>query len=1002
MGVGYAGQSRSVAWGDYDNDGWIDLYVGNHTENSILYRNRLGAGGLPFLDVTGTAGVANDSGAVWAVLWGDYDNDGDLDLHVANDFEGPNRLFRNDGSVFTQVQDSLEILGHYNGMGLSWCDYDRDGDLDSYEAPFWEHHLYRNDGSRFADIAPAVGAGELSIGWTVAWADFDNDGDSDFFCANSSCFPSCGSQTPGESRLYRNDGSTLTDVTIAMHPSLADDAVGAAWGDYDNDGDTDLFVAKDGPDHLFRNDGATFSDVAAALGVTDAGLNRGGIWGDYDLDKDLDLFVTGDGPSKLYRNDGATFTEVGAAEGVRDAGNTGYGGGAGWADYDNDGDLDLYVVREGGTNRLFRNDQASGNRWLTIKTVGVAANRDGIGTRVLVIAGGVSMTQEVTAGEGYCSQNSFPLEFGLGSSTTASLVQAVWPTGLVQTLTNQPTNTTLVLTEPAPAVKFQDVAASAGVADAGDGRGVAWGDYDGDADLDLFLSNFGPDRLFRNDAGAFTEVGAALGLTDGSANSKSTIWIDYNNDGHLDLYVSNLQGASNRLWKNMGSGNSFQDVAGALGIGSTGLNNWGAAWVDFDRDGDVDLYQTRKSQPNSLYRNDGAVFTDVAPSLGVNLSTLCKTAAWGDYDGDGWPDLYVVTDSADVLFRSNAGASFTDATATAQISGLGEGRGASWGDFDNDGDLDLFVANNGPSRFYVNNGNGTFASSDIAWRLGFSGNDYCPAWADFDGDKDLDLTLTTEGGIGRLMEKAGTYYRDVAVQQGIDDYGTAQSTAWADYDGDGDIDLYTSNANEPNHLYRRTASINSNWLRIRLVGTASNRVGIGATVRVTAGGVTQTRVVDGGSGWLTQGGLWPHLFLGSATSADLIVVTWPSGIVDQISNVAPVNRTLVLTEGVSPTGIEAAPTAPTRFALHGVTPNPFRSTTTILYDVPRTARVVIDVFDTQGRRIRRLSDTRAEAGRRAVRWDGRDDAGREAAAGVYLVRFSADAFGESRKVTLLR
>jgi len=276
------GVSGNAVWGDYDSDGDLDLYVTKH-----LFRND---GDGNFTDVAAGTSLGN-TGAVNGAVWGDYDNDGDLDLYLATE-SGANKLFRNDGDGnFTDVAAGTALADTGKGNGVAWGDYDNDGDLDLYLAN-WQssNKLFRNEGD---DNFTVVWNHRSGPDQSVSWADFDNDGNLDILVTALA-------GTPNE--LYQNDGlGNFTNIASGVLASTGNHTRGLACGDYDNDGDMDVFYANDGQsEQLLRNDGnANFSDASASLPFSE-GTSGYGSWSDYDNDGDLDLYVGGN----LYPNSG--------------------------------------------------------------------------------------------------------------------------------------------------------------------------------------------------------------------------------------------------------------------------------------------------------------------------------------------------------------------------------------------------------------------------------------------------------------------------------------------------------------------------------------------------------------------------------------------------------------------------------------------------------------------------------------------------------------------------
>jgi hypothetical protein len=436
--------SRAVIWGDYDNDGDLDLYLVNDGQPNNLFRND---GNYNFVDVSSGSGVG-DAGWGKSAAWADYDNDGDLDLYLAN-YGQSNKLFRNNGDgTFTDVSVApLNDSG--NGMGMAWADYDNDGDLDLFLANWGQpNKLFRNNGDgTFTDVSAAP-LNDPGTGISEAWGDYDNDGDLDLYLVNDG----------QPNKLFRNNGNgTFTDVTTAP---LNDTGLGrgVTWGDFDNDGYLDLYLANDfQANRMFAQDpiSGSFADVATPP-LNDNGRGMGVACGDYDNDGDLDIYLAKYGQANQLLENVFPWRFVDVTTGP--LGDTGNGLGVALGDANNDGDLDLYLSNGSyQANKLIRNDlvagksmrQTSGN-WLHVDLVSATTGVGGIGARVQVIAGGMSQIREISGGSGYCSQNALTATFGLGTASLVDTLRIHWPRGQVQVLTGVTPGQSLTVQEPPP------------------------------------------------------------------------------------------------------------------------------------------------------------------------------------------------------------------------------------------------------------------------------------------------------------------------------------------------------------------------------------------------------------------------------------------------------------------------------------------------------------------------------------------------------------------------
>ncbi len=453
--------------------------------------------------------------------------------------------------------------------------------------------------------------------------------------------------------------------------------------------------------------------------------------------------------------------------------------------------------------------------------------------------------------------------------------------------------------EAAPQVPhFTDVTTAAGIHVSGLGNASAWFDYNADGRLDLLATNSSiPSErtwLYRNDGdGTFTDVSQQSGLAN--ASIRSVAIGDYDNDGWPDIAATGY-GFSERtqLWHNNGDG-TFTEVGRFAGM-KTG-NPWRVSWVDYDRDGFLDLYQAN-TNADFLYHNDGdGTFTELARQAGVSNGAFSNDGAWADFDGDGWPDLFVADDGADHLYRNDGDGTFTDVTLQAGVSDSQDSQAACWGDYDADGHPDLYVVDIDATRnhLYRNDGDGTF--TDVTQQAGVAdvGDGRTCDWLDADQDGKLDLMATDHVHKSKLfLQGPGSKFHDAAVTAGIADPFDVFNAAWGDYDGDGGLDLFVV-GHDGNVLYRNDGPTGG-FLEVDLIGMASNRSAIGAVVTLDRPGSSPTRSVDGADGAYGQDSLTVEFGVGDAPGPFGFTIRWPCGSVLHVPRIAR-NSHIAVTEG---------------------------------------------------------------------------------------------------------
>jgi len=441
--------SEGSSWGDVNNDNYLDLFVPDafsDKTNLIFINNSDGS----FSTVT-TGPIVTDVSTSSGGSFGDFNNDGNLDLFVQNYFGNNNHFYLNQGNaIFSKVTTGIIVSDGGYSFNSSVVDFDNDGNLDifvdngAFTNTGENNFLYQGNGDgTFNKIISGeiVNDGEQSV--SSGWCDYDDDGDIDLFVANGATF----NYTGIDNFLYRNNNdSTFTLINDGIVVNDLGNSTGVSWGDYDNDGDFDLFVANWGGENnfLYQNNGdTTFTKITTGIVVNDGGHSVAGAWGDTDNDGDQDLYVTNDYNENncFYDNNGdGTFTKIIIGEFVNDGGRS---NGATWSDYNNDGFLDLFVPngqQPSQSNFLYRNNGISGYNWINIKCVGIPSNTSAIGTKLkakaIIDGQPVWQLNQVSGQTGFNAQNSFNAEFGIGDALVVDSILIIWPAGMVDVYNN--------------------------------------------------------------------------------------------------------------------------------------------------------------------------------------------------------------------------------------------------------------------------------------------------------------------------------------------------------------------------------------------------------------------------------------------------------------------------------------------------------------------------------------------------------------------------------------
>ena len=466
---------------------------------------------------------------------------------------------------------------------------------------------------------------------------------------------------------------------------------------------------------------------------------------------------------------------------------------------------------------------------------------------------------------------------------------------------------------------FSDVAAEAGVAGGNDATAIVsdaiWFDYDNDGLLDLLVARFGTPILYHNEGhGKFRDVTATSGLNR-FANTIAVIAFDYDNDGNLDLLFgnyfrpvnlldlkdphvlpNNLDGATNGggviLYHNTGHG-TFEDVTEKTGLGKVTGWTLDVGHGDFNNDGLQDIYLACDFGTDHIFLNNGdGTFREVTEKASGWDTKKGMNVDVADFNNDGWLDIYVTNIYDDymkecaMLWQNMGDGTFADVSADVGVCDTGWGWAAKFGDFDNDGWQDLFVVNGLRS-----------AGADnylpvLLPMLTTPGIDFSDVnnWPDI-GDRSW-------SGYQRkrfFHNRGDGTFQEMGALAAVNNEKDGRGIGVIDIDNDGRLDIVQTNANQPPIVYHNVSENVGNWVELKLIGTKSNRDGIGARVQLQAGGLTQIRELDGGNGYASESTRRVHFGIGSAPQVDSLRIRWPSGLIEQIT--VPINKVTSVQEG---------------------------------------------------------------------------------------------------------
>lgn len=550
---------------------------------------------------------------------------------------------------------------------------------------------------------------------------------------------------------------------------------------------------------------------------------------------------------------------------------------------------------------------------------------------------------------------------------------------------------------------FQDVATSIGINHYHQtddmGGGVAIFDYNNDSFPDIFYTGgFQRAALYQNNQdGTFTDVtlAAGLGFTD-SVAFIAVVTGDIDNDGYRDIYLGTEREAPNYLLKNNGNG-TFSDITNAAGVAGDSAWTITATFGDYNKDGFLDLYIgnyvdtsdtaydslgnflgfTHVCHTNILFKNNGdGTFSDVTTNMDVADVGCTLATVFTDYDSDGDVDLFTANDFGqwivpNALYQNNYPSPYSNESVASNMDAKMFGMGIAIGDYDQDLDLDYYVTNIGRNILQKNNGNGTFMDSTQAagienkWAIQDSlhATGWGTGFMDIDNDSYLDLyvangliyaipeLLTSHFDPDKLYHNNGDgTFSDLSHLIPVDSMATSRGFAFGDYDNDGDIDLFPlPSLVDHNHdtikvlVLRNDLNNNNNWLKVDLEGTISNRDAFGAQIYIYTNGKSWVHEVFAGGSHCSQHSSVAHFGLGTAPHVDSLVIHWPNGLTERLSNIVP-NQTLYLTEGLVTHHASIAKNSIQFLAF----PNPAQDQLNIHYHLPNPQTTSLEISNSIG------------------------------------------------------
>ena len=1014
------GNSWGCSWGDYNGDGFLDLFIANRDQNNFLYLNN---GNDTFTKIT-EGEIVTDGGNSMCGCWLDFDEDSNLDLFVANSQFQNNALYLNNGDgSFTKITGGIIVDDDGSSTSASWADYDNDSDLDLFvsNSSSANDYFYENNGDgTFTKLTNSIIVGNYPMTRGSIWGDYDNDGDPDLFIAKD-----------GNNLLFRNNGDkTFYQITNDVVVNDGGTSNGGSWGDYNNDGFLDLFVANAyGEDNFlyFNNGDGSFIKIFTGDIVNNGGSSISSSWGDMDNDGDLDLFVANfDNENNfLYSNNGdGTFTRITSGSIVNDGGDSRC---CSWGDYDSDGDLDLIVTNSSDQNNFLYQNNGNTNNWLQIRCIGTTSNMTAFGARIrckAVINGtNVLQTREIESHTGHLSENSLEVEFGLGNANMIDSILVIWPTfDTTQVFTQVSANQKLTIYEPLqvllvsvnPKIAYQNLFVDLLTT----GRNTHFSDGNGTSAIRLekgsssiyannfnVLSNTSLEAEFFIPASADTGKWDLLVETDlddvltmeeaitvypepavavVSPNFTNPVVIQLNDSVDLNISIGNS------------GGDTLEWTARVARAPVSPLEKHAARNINGKK-------PTGGEEAPVLRENESVLFP--APwdlQFGYSLPSLGN--AGSEFDGEYF---YITKWASNYIDKYDVNGNFIEEFSIPGVSGLR--------DLAFDGTY-MYGGTAGNTIYQMDFTTqalvGTISSPVIVRHIAYDER-YDAFWV---GNWSTDIVLVDRSGITLntipsyghgLVGIYGSAYdkwSDGGPYLWVFDQGMGPGTPQYIYQIDLNTGMLTGFAYDVSVDFPQSFGIAGGLFARE--GIVPDKATIGGVLQGTPDILFGYELADVGLSWislLTESGIvepggqsdLTFRVYGTEEDGDIAYV-----VIYTNDPMAPVVNVEVIRDVV--VGISQSGNVPTVFDVKQNYPNPFNPITIIKYQLPRTSEVELQIFNILGQKVTTLVKGRVQPGYYEAIWNGRNDLGQQVSSGIYIYRFKAADYQKTLKLILLK